>query len=102
MENWSPATADEVASIVERQLQGCPANLATLFASIRTPLRAVPIERFGGIESVFVVAEHKGVAVYYEDVEEGFNLSPLAADGSIARPGHEQWNLHHALWHLEA
>ncbi|MBL0027679.1 MAG: hypothetical protein IPO95_04630 [Rhodanobacteraceae bacterium] len=102
MDSWSPATAEDVASMIERHLLECPAELATLFASIRTPLRAVPIERFGNTEYVFVVAEHNGVVVYYEDVEEGFNLSPLAADGSIATPGYEQWKLHHALWHLEA
>jgi hypothetical protein len=102
MESWSPATANEVASIIEKDLRECPEALAALFAEIRTPLRSVPITRFGNIEHVFVVAEKNGVVVYYEDVEEGFNLSRLAPDGSIATPRWEQWKLHHALWHLEA
>ena len=102
MESWSPATAEEVTSIVERELRECPKDLASLFATIRTPLRQVPISRSGTVEYVFVVAEQCGVVVYYEDVEEGFNVSELAADGSIATPGFEQWRLHHALWHLAA
>lgn len=102
MESWSPATAEEVASIIERDLRECPEDLATLFHSICVPFRAVPIKRFDQTESVFVVAQHKGVVVYYEDVEEGFNLSALAADGSIATPGYEQWRLQHALSHLDA
>ncbi len=102
MNSWSPATAEEVTSIVERDLRECPENLAALFGSIRTPFRPVPISRSGKVEYVFVVAEQNGVVVYYEDVEEGFNLSELAADGSIATPGYEQWRLHHALWHLAA
>ena len=102
MESWSPATADEVAARIEKDLREAPAELAALFSKIRTPLRAVPITRFGNVEYVFIVAEKNGVAVYFEDVEEGFNLSVLAADGSIAKPGWETWKLHHALWHLEA
>ena len=102
MESWSPATAEEVASIVERDLRECPEDLASLFQSIRIPLSAVPIVRFGNLEYVFVVAEKDGVVIYYEDLEEGFNLSRLAADGSIATPRCEQWKLHHALWHFEA
>src|SRR5688572_8327405 len=102
MESWSPATTDEVASIIERDLQECPEDLAALFSAIRTPLRAVPITRFGNVEHVYVVAEKDGVVVYWEDVEEGFNLYELAADGSIATPRWETWKLHHALWHLEA
>jgi hypothetical protein len=76
--------------------------LADLFRAIRVPLRVASIIRSGNLESVFVVAERNGVVIYYEDVEEGFNISPLGSDGSIAAPGWEQWKLHHALRHFEA
>jgi hypothetical protein len=33
-------------------------------------------------------------------VEEGFNISRLAADGSIADPGWEQWEISEALSQL--
>ena len=54
------------------------------------------------IESVFVVARKEDVVVYYEDVEDGFNVSSLAPDGSIASPGYEQWELSHVLCQLDA
>lgn len=37
--------------------------------------------------------------MYYEDVEEGFNISRLDSSGTIANPGSEQWELRHALHH---
>ena len=102
MNRWSAATSDEVLKIVERELCVCPDELATFFDTIKVPLRQASILRDGAVEHVFVVAEYEGVAVYYEDVEEGFNLSRLAADGSIATPGFEQWELRHALFLLQA
>ena len=102
MVSWTPATSEDVALLIERDLLECPEDLGALFDLIRTPLHQVPIARFGNVEYVFVVAERNGVVVYYEDVEEGFNLSELAADGCIATPRYEEWQLHHALRHLEA
>ena len=102
MDSWSPATKEQVASIVGRDLCECPESVVELYRLFRTPLRAVPIKRFDNIESVIVVAERDGVVIYYEDVEEGFNISSLAPDGSIASPVFEQWSLLHALLHFEA
>ena len=102
MESWSPATEKDVSSIVERDLSGCPAELLAFFTEVRVPLRAVPIARSGEIESVYVVAERDGMVIYYEDVEEGFNLSRLGDDGGIASPGWEQWDLCQALLRLSA
>ena len=102
MDRWTPATTEEIAAIIERDLSECSEDLVALFESIRTPMRAVPITRYGKSEFVYIVAERNGVVVYYEDVEEGFNLAELATDGAIATPGYEQWQLQHALRQLEA
>lgn len=102
MARWSASTIEEIDELVARELCACPDDLAELFASIRVPFRAVPIMRSGAPEHVFAVAERDGVVVYYEDVEEGFNLSRLASDGSILTPGHEQWRLRDALSHLSS
>ena len=102
MEDWTPASADDVASIVARELSQCPKALIELFNSIGVPPRSVSILRSGVTESVFVVAERNGTVIYYEDVEEGFNISPLAEDGSIATPGYHQWGICHALRQFEA
>ena len=102
MESWSPATEEDVSSMLEQGLRDCSEELLAFFSRVRVPLRAVPIARFGKIESVYVVAERDGVVIYYEDVEEGFNLSRLSEDGTIATPGWEQWDLCRALRQLSA
>lgn len=79
-----------------------PARASRPFSGDSRSPSASPIIRFGNTESVFVVADRRGVVIYYEDVEEGFNISLLAADGSIAKPRWEQWKLRHALWHFDA
>lgn len=58
--------------------------------------------RNGVSESVFIVAQLEQVAIYYEDVEGGFNVSEVAPDGSIATPGFEQWTIADAIQHLLA
>lgn len=69
------------------------------FKQIRMAPRATPIVRGDNVESVFVVAERGNEVLYYEDVEEGVNVSPLDSDGVIANPGFEQWELGDALHH---
>ncbi|MDR6841758.1 hypothetical protein [Pseudoxanthomonas sacheonensis] len=102
MDTWIPITAQELEALLERELSRCSDEQRQYFTRISTGLREAKIERFGLIENVFVVAQDKGIALYYEDVEEGFNLSPLTMDGAIASPGWEGWELHHALYHLAA
>ena len=61
----------------------------------------IVVEVIGGIEPartlITTAIEHGASVVYYEDVEEGFNLSALASDGSISQPGFEQSELRHVL-----
>lgn len=102
MKSWSPISREELDALVAKELAGCEPEQLSAFSAYRTPVRAVAIDRFGSKESVFVVAQRGNVVVYYEDVEEGFNLSSLASDGSIATPGAEQWELKHAISRLAA
>ncbi len=39
--------------------------------------------RYGKMESVVVVARNGDQVIYYEDVEDGFNVSPLSQDGQV-------------------
>lgn len=99
MDTWKPITADELSQLIERELGGCKTTQQEAFKQIRIAPRATPIVRGGNVESVFVVAERGNEVLYYEDVEEGFNVSPLDSDGVIANPGFEQWELDDALHH---
>jgi hypothetical protein len=99
MGTWKPLAADELEQIVERELPACEPAQQEAFRQLRIAPRATPIVRGGSVEYVFAVAARGNEVLYYEDVEEGFNVSPLDAGGAIANPGFEQWELRHALHH---
>ena len=95
MDTWQPVTVKELESLIAAHLADCSLDQQQL-------PRPTPIDRGGNIESVFAVAQARDLVMYYEDVEEGFNISPLSQEGAIASPGYEQWELCHALKQLVA
>lgn len=97
---WQPITADNLDALVTEQLRACSSAQQAAFARYRVPFYAVPIHRLGSVEWVFVVAEFASGVLYYEDVEEGFEVSALGADGSIPNRGCNQYELRHVLAHL--
>jgi hypothetical protein len=102
MESWQRISLAELQALVEAQLADCSADHKALFERLKIAPRQVPIDRNGKIENVFVVAQLGNLMLYYEDVEEGFNISRLSLDGAIDTPGSEQWELCHALAHFVA
>jgi hypothetical protein len=102
MDSWQPVTLKELESLIAAQLADCSPDQQQLFERCKVAPRLTPIDRGGNIESVFVVAQARDLVMYYEDVENGFNISPLSPNGAIASPGYEQWELRHALRHLVA
>lgn len=94
---WRPISKEELEDLINEQLSECTPEMKRVFATCRTPLRRVPIERGGVVEEVFVVATLPNGAMYYDDVEEGFEVSPLRPDGGIATPGCSQLRLMHVL-----
>jgi hypothetical protein len=99
VDTWRPITAEEIQSLIKEQLRDCTDAQREIFERYRVPLRPTPLERFGQVESVFVVAQRDNEVMYYEDVEEGFNFSPLTPDGRIAQRWCNQDELMHALVH---
>jgi predicted esterase YcpF (UPF0227 family) len=53
--------------------------------------------RYGVNESVVVVARKGDEVIYYEDVEEGFNVSPISQEGRILEHWCSQDELRFAL-----
>jgi hypothetical protein len=94
---WKPASRAEVERILSEQLAGCTPEQRAAFERLRVPLREAPIERYGRIDGVFLVARKGNEVMYYEDVEGGFELSPLDAKGRILRKGCNQDPLQAAL-----
>lgn len=83
MGNWKPTTEQDLNEIIKGELRYCkPAQLKTWKEFSIKPYKA-KIIRYGATEYVFIVAVKDNEAMYYEDVEEGFNFSPLGKDGEI-------------------
>jgi hypothetical protein len=99
LDTWKPASAEEVEAIVEEGLKDCTPEKQEIFRRFRVPLRHAPIERYGKLEYVFIVAQRENEALYWEDVEEGFNFSPVDDSGRILEHWCNQDDLCQALTH---
>jgi hypothetical protein len=80
---WKPATLSEVGDIVKAELEKCDLEQIATFRRVSIEPYFAPIRRYGKLENVVIVAQKLNEVMYWEDVEEGFNISPLANDGLI-------------------
>ena len=94
---WEPISLTELEALVAEHLRFCTPLQRESFARWRVPLYQVPIRRFGVLESVWVVAELPSGLLYYEDVEEGFEIGALGSDGALIEAGCHQYELTHVL-----
>ena len=81
METWQPITVVELQALVADQLHYCSPAQQVAFASYRVPFYSVAFQRDRALEQVLVVAELPSGLLYYEDVEDGFEVGRLDADG---------------------
>jgi len=72
---WKHATIKEVRDIVMADLRRCNADQIAAFRQYSVEPFLAPIERYGKEENVVVVARKSSEVIYWEDVEEGFNIS---------------------------
>lgn len=94
---WQPVSLAELQELVSKELQRCTQNQKEAFTLFRVPFYQVPVHRFGKRESVWVVAKLPSALLYYEDVEEGFELGILDEDGALQDHGCHQYELSHVL-----
>ncbi|HRE18818.1 MAG TPA: hypothetical protein PLW86_17395 [Rhodocyclaceae bacterium] len=92
-----PISVAELEAIVTNQLAECTASQQAAFAQYRVPFYQLPLHRFGQIETAFVVAHLPNGILYFEDVEEGFEISSLGKDGALPDQGCSQFELRHVL-----
>ena len=83
MDDWQPATIEAVNEIVAGDLKDCDAEQLAAFAKYRVEPFSASIVRYGRKESVVVVARNGDQVIYWEDVEDGFNVSPISPDGRV-------------------
>jgi hypothetical protein len=80
---WKPTTLDEVRAIVKDDLEKCDPDQIASFRQVSVEPHFAPIRRYGKLEKVVIVARKLNDVMYWEDVEEGFNISPLGPNGLI-------------------
>jgi len=80
---WHPATIDQVKEILKAALEKCDPQQIAIFRQYSVEPYFAPIQRFGKLENVVVVAQQSGEVIYWEDVDEGFNISPVGPDGAV-------------------
>lgn len=82
-DEWQPITKEELFEIIEEELPCCSQQNRIYFEKIKTDLNSATLIRYGQKETVFIVAKSGNEVIYYEDVEEGFNVSAINGDGEI-------------------
>jgi hypothetical protein len=95
--NWHPATKQEVEAIIAKDILELSTEELSFFEQCRVDLYQAPIIRYGNKEMVYVVARNGHYVLYWEDVEEGFNISPLDSSGRMTEHWCNQDSLKWAL-----
>jgi hypothetical protein len=95
--DWKPATIDEVVAILSAELEDCNSEQISIFKQYSVEPFHAAITRYGKTESVVVVAQKSDEVIYFEDVEEGFNISPIGPQGEVLEHWCNQDNLAVAL-----
>lgn len=101
---WKPVTKGEFKEIFETQYNELNEEERSTFERFRVEPWKATIRRsdLAGDESVFVVARNSDTVIYYDDVEDGFNLAQVDEQGRLLDPGGGQWSLAGAVegWRL--
>lgn len=97
--DWRPIRREEFDSLVADQEAALACGQKAMLDACRVePWQAV-IRRSeeAGDERVWVIAERHGQALYFDDVEWGWNFSEVDEEGRILRPGGGQGELSDVL-----
>lgn len=98
--SWEPISVNELEELVTSQLNECSQAQRTYFDTYRVVPYAVPFQRRYGLEHVLVVAHLPNGVLFFEDVEEGFELGNLDANGRLYDCGCNQLSLSQTLARL--
>jgi hypothetical protein len=81
---------DDLEAIISRDLASCTASQRELFEKVRISPSRWRLRPWGDRDGGFwAVAVHGDRVLWYNDIEEGFNVSEFNVHGEI--PGQEYW-----------
>jgi hypothetical protein len=96
-DSWEPISLEELLALIQAQGARCPSDQLERFQAFRVEPRKVGIERLGTMEQVFVVAQRGEEVVWFDDVEDGFQISVLCTDGNLPPGFVGQYEFHHVI-----
>ncbi|MCX8523759.1 hypothetical protein OF897_07460 [Chryseobacterium formosus] len=95
---WEPITLQELSSeILKGEKEMTSENLKFWNYIKFTPTKWNEREYGDEGGGFWVVAKYKNFVLYYNDIEDGFNISEFEKDGEIKEYGAEQDELQYAL-----
>src|SRR5579871_3178772 len=97
MQEWESASIAHVRKLLSDELLNCDEKQLAVFKQFAVEPHRAPIIRYGNNETVVVIARNGNEVIYYEDVEEGFNVSPISPDGRVLEHWCNQDELKFAL-----
>jgi hypothetical protein len=92
-----PANIEYVQQLVAGAILNCDAEQLAVFNRCAVQPYSAPIIRYGNSDTVVVVARNGNEVIYYEDIEEGFNVSPVGTNGEVLEHWCNQDELDFAL-----
>ena len=98
--SWKAVTLDEMKRIVEEELRQCGTEDRALFGRMKIEPQKVRFDRGTFSEDVFVVARQGDKLLFFDDIEDGFEVAEADKDGVIRNAGVGQFDLCHALAHM--
>ena len=98
MESWTPIKESDLENLLEKELEKCSIEILNIYKKYAIKPKRYKIKRHGNYEEVFVVAICNSEALYYEDVEEGFNFSSISSEGILLEHSCNQDDICYALY----
>jgi hypothetical protein len=86
---WHPIQLDDLGAMISRELAECSEEQRAFFERVAVAPKKwqSPYGDDGG--GFWVVAIHRDRVLWYNDIEDGFNVSTFEVQGEI--PEHEDW-----------
>jgi hypothetical protein len=92
---WSPITLSELKAQIEQDLSTSCAEVLELFERIKVEPKLAEFLRSNFTDPVYIVAEFGSKAIYYDDIEDRFEVGRLI--GCRIEGGSGQFTLDQAL-----